>query len=373
MKLFLLTGRTLFYLKNWGQLTTDPSVLDIIKGYRLRFKGHPHQFYHPITNPKSRKEFQAIKQEVNSLLSKGAIKQIPKSQAKFVSRLFTVPKKSGGLRPVINLKPLNQFLHLQTFKMEGLPDLKVLLEPNDFMITIDLSDAYMTLPIEEESRNYLCFQFQDQMFQFCVLPFGLNDAPRAFTKTLKPPVGTLRSLGFKLVVYLDDIILAASTRDLCIYQGRILIKTLENLGFVINLKKSNLVPSQVVLFLGFVVDSKKMSFSLPDSKIQSIRLSAQTLLNQPKVSLRKLSQFIGMCNASRTAVLEAPLHYRSIQNQLTSTLRSQPITQQNYDVKIRLNSHSREDLTWWVKNLKTNCSRPIHPPPVDLSCQMPQI
>ena len=285
MKLFQSTGRTLFYLKNWGQLTTDPSVLDIIKGYRLRFKGHPHQFYRPITNPKSSKEFQAIKQEVNSLLSKGAIKQIPKSQAKFVSRLFTVPKKSGGLRPVINLKPLNQFLHLQTFKMEGLPDLKVLIEPNDFMITIDLSDAYMTLPIEEESRNYLCFQFQDQMFQFCVLPFGLNDAPRAFTKTLKPPVGTLRSLGFKLVVYLDDIILAASTRDLCIYQGQILIKTLENLGFVINLKKSNLVPSQVVLFLGFVVDSKKMSFSLPDSKIQSIRLSAQTLLNQPKVSL----------------------------------------------------------------------------------------
>ena len=79
------------------------------------------------------------------------------------------------------------------------------------MITIDLSDAYMTLPIEEESRNYLCFQFQDQKFQFCVLPFGLNDAPRAFIKTLKPPV---RSLGFKLVVYLDDIILAASTKEL---------------------------------------------------------------------------------------------------------------------------------------------------------------
>ena len=99
-----------------------------------------------------------------------------------MSRLFTVPKKSGGLRPVINLKPLNQFLHLQTFKMEGLSDFKVLLEPNDFMITTDLSDAYMTLPIEEESRNYLCFQFQDQIFQFCVLTCDLNDAPRAFTK-----------------------------------------------------------------------------------------------------------------------------------------------------------------------------------------------
>ena len=155
MNLFQSTGRTLFYLKNWGQLTTDSSVLGIEKGYRLRFRARPHQFYSPITNPKSSKEFQAIKQEVNSLLVKGAIKQILNFQAKFVSRLFTVPKRSGGLRPVINLKPLNQFLHLQTFKMEGLSDLKGLLEPNDFMITIDLSDAYMTLLIEEESRNFL--------------------------------------------------------------------------------------------------------------------------------------------------------------------------------------------------------------------------
>ena len=115
--------------------------------------------------------------------------------------------------------------------------------------------------------------------------------------------GTLRSLGFKIVVYLNNIILAASTRELCIYLGQILIKNSEYLGFVINLEKSNLVPSQMVLFLGFIVDSKKISFSLPDSKIQSINLSAQTLVNQPKVSLRKLSQFIGMCNVSRTAVL----------------------------------------------------------------------
>ena len=82
---------------------------------------------------------------MNSLLSKDAIKQIPsskicvpyvhcskkvwrfKTKAKFVSRLFTVPKKAGGLRPVTNLKPLNQFLHLQTFKMEGLSDLKAVL------------------------------------------------------------------------------------------------------------------------------------------------------------------------------------------------------------------------------------------------------
>ena len=291
---------------SWAQLTPDSSVLDIVKGYRLRFKARPHQFYHPITNPKSSKDFQAIKQEVNSLLSKGAIKQIPKSQAKFVSRLFTVPKTSGGLKPVINLKPLNQFLHLQTFKMEGLSDLKVIVKPND-----------------NHDRSVRCLyysSYKGRVKKLSVFLISRSNVSILVSTMLqehlqnsKPPVGTLRSLGFKIVVYLDDIILSASARGLCIYQGQVLIKTLENLSSVINLEKSNLVPSQVVLFPGFIVDSKKMSFSLPDSKMQSIILSAQTLLNQPKVSLRKLSLFIGMCNASRTAVLEVPLHYRSIQ------------------------------------------------------------
>ena len=213
MNLFQSTGRTLFYLKNRGQLTTDSSVLDIVKGYRLRFKARPHQFYHPITNPKSRNEFQDIKQEVNSLLSKGAIQQIPNSQVKFVSPLFTFPKKSGGLRPVINLKPLNQFLHLQTFKMEGLSDLKVILEPNDFMITVDLSDAYMTLSIEEQSRNYLCFQFQDQMFQFCVLPFGLNDAPKSIYKNSETS-----SRNFKISRFQDSSVPRRHYSS-CIYKG----------------------------------------------------------------------------------------------------------------------------------------------------------
>ena len=233
------------------------------------------------------------------------------------------------------------------------------------MITVDLSDAYMSLPIEEVSRNYLCFQFQDQMFQFCVLPFGFKDASRAFTKTLKPPAGTLRSLGFKIVVYLDDIIRAASTRELCIYQGQILIKILENLGFVINLEKSNLAPSQVVsrLYCG-LKENVLFTSRFKDSVNQS---ECPDSVEWTKDFVTKTKSVHWNVQASSTAVLKAPLHYRSVQTQLTSTLRSQPITHQNYNVKICPNSQSRKDLTWWVKNLKTNCSRPIHPPPVDLS------
>ena len=68
---------------------------------------------------KIHQELQAMKEEVNFLLSKGAIKQITRSSAKVVSSLSTVPKRSGGSRPVKNLKPLNQSLHLQTFSLKS--------------------------------------------------------------------------------------------------------------------------------------------------------------------------------------------------------------------------------------------------------------
>ena len=131
--------------------------------------------------------------------------------------------------------------------MEGLSDLKVILEPNDFMITIDLSDAYMILPMEEESRDDLCYHFKIKFFNFL--------SSKGITKTLETSSGTFEiSIGCMIVVYL---VLAASTRELCIYQGQILIKTLENLDFVINLEKSNLVPSQVILVLRFIVGFKE--------------------------------------------------------------------------------------------------------------------
>ena len=58
--------------------------------------------------------------------------------SQFISALFTVPKKGGGHRPVVNLKDLNQFVEYQHFKMEGVPMLKDLLMTNDFLSKIDL-------------------------------------------------------------------------------------------------------------------------------------------------------------------------------------------------------------------------------------------
>ena len=67
----------------------------------------------------------------------------------FYSNLFTVPRKEGKVRPILDLKALNRFVRLWKFRMESLRSVVASLNPGDFLASIDLKDAYLHIPIFE--------------------------------------------------------------------------------------------------------------------------------------------------------------------------------------------------------------------------------
>ena len=185
------------------------------------------------------------------MLLKGAITPIaPSDQQGFYSNLFLVPKKDGGMRPVINLKRLNEFIAPHHFKMEGLHTLKDLLKRNDWMTKVDLKDAYFTIPVHSRDRPLLRFYALGSQYQFTCLPFGLSSAPWVFTKTLKPVTTLLRELGVRLVIYIDDILVVAESPELAREHTEGLVYLLENLGFTVHPEKTQLTPTQTIEFLG---------------------------------------------------------------------------------------------------------------------------
>ena len=98
-----------------------------------------------------------ITTKVQELLDKGAILETHLIPQSFVSQIFLVEKKGGGQRPVINLKGLNQFVKTEYFKMEGLYLLPDLLQPQDWMVKLDLKDAYLQILIHPDHQNSLTF------------------------------------------------------------------------------------------------------------------------------------------------------------------------------------------------------------------------
>ena len=252
-----IAGRLALYLKNWQSVTQDHWVLNAVQGYRIEFLSEPFQRSRPRAGVTSPSEQSLRIEEVQKLQSKGAVAELALTEADrgFYSSLFLVPKKDGGMRPVINLKGLNKFVAPQHFKMEGLHTLKDLLRRYDWMTKLDLKDAFFMIPIHSSSRPALRFSVQNRLYQFTCLPFGLSCAPWVFTKTLKPALTLLRELGVRLVAYIDDILVMAETEEKSRDHTEGLVYLLENLGFMIHPEKKITTPTQEIEFLGIVADS----------------------------------------------------------------------------------------------------------------------
>jgi len=176
----LIAGRLKLLLRNWRVITQDPWVLECVQGYSIDLKEQPYQYKPQMELNFPPKEVSCLSAEVTKMIDKHAITPVPKEQAAkgFQSQLFTVPKKDGGRRPIINLKRLNSFVEEVHFKMEGIHTLKDILKPGDWMTKVDLKDAYFMVPIAFRQRHLLQFQWQGTIYQFNCLPFGLSSPPR---------------------------------------------------------------------------------------------------------------------------------------------------------------------------------------------------
>jgi hypothetical protein len=105
---------------------------------------------------------------VSVLLQKAAIEQVPTSSLGpgFYSRLFLVPKKKGGMRPVIDLSILNTYLVVPHFKMETNRSIRASILPEIWSTSLDLADAYFHCPISVAFRKYLRFVWDKKFFSF---------------------------------------------------------------------------------------------------------------------------------------------------------------------------------------------------------------
>jgi len=137
------------------------------------------------------------------------------------------------------------------------------------------------VPVHESSRKFLRFFWKGTCYQFKVLPFGLCSAPRIFTKVLKPVAPFLRRKAIRVLIYLDDFLLLAATMEIAVKNTQLVVTLLQSLGFKINLKKSFLIPTQVVTFPGFQIDSMCMMISLPAVRFSKYQIAKPSKFNRP--------------------------------------------------------------------------------------------
>ena len=246
--------------------------------------------------------------------------------------------------------------------MESIRNIVSMVRRNVWIASVDLKDAFFTMPICEDDIKYLKFLWDGQVLAFLAMPNGYSDAKHIFTKILKPPFKVLREEGHLSVVYVDDVYLQGDTRAGCCKNILDTLNLLLSLGFTIKCSKSIFEPTQKITSLGFVIDSKNMTITVTSDKKQKIKDLCVETLRHNSLSIRDVAKLIGNLIATFEAVLLGPLYYRSLEIDKINALKQYS---GDFDAKISLSTQSRTDILWWISNIDL-AFKSLIPLPIDI-------
>ena len=285
-------------------LKASSFVLNIIKhGYFLPFLSIPPSFC-AKNNLSSKKHAVFVEEAINSLLLKGCVKEL--KYMPYCCNPLTVVEGSK-LRLVIDLRHVNKFIKVTKFQYEDLTTLSEMFEQGDFFTKFDLSSGYHHVDIHSEHFKYLGFQWHfsngvTRYFQFVVLPFGLKPACYVFTKVLRPLVKKWRAEGIRSILYIDDGINGHRSYHEALQAGNTVFHDITMSGFMINVEKSDFQPKQTGEWLGTIIDTRDMTFTIPERKIKKLKLNITSSLRQKLSSAKQISKIAGQVSSMYLAI-----------------------------------------------------------------------
>ena len=350
-------------LEAWKVVTNDVYILDIIRtGLKLNFASEPPS-RGPFEYGRSAKESHTISEEVEKLLKKRVITPSVITSDDYFSNLFTTPKKDGTYRTILNLKYLNTDCETHHFKMDSLHQAIHMIRPGCYLASIDIKDAFYSVPIHFQHKKFLKFMWKGKAYQFEVMPNGYIDAMRIFTKILKPAFSHLREEGHTSIIYVDDSLLGGDTYAECLDNVHATMNLLQQLGFVIHPVKSVLIPSQELVFLGFIINTRHMTITLTVEKKHKIHNMASSILSVPK-DIRSIARFLGNITAAMAAVRYGKLYYRHIEYDKIAALKK---AAGNFDSVCPISQRARDEITWWLHNIHSSFAYMKNTPYVDVT------
>ena len=179
-------GQLAHFFDKWKEITSDSEVLNCVKGQFIDFSTQPTRNLGPKRKTFNISDSLVIEAEIQKLLDKGVIVPTQHERGEYISPIFVANKKDGSYRMILNLKRFNQHVEYQHFKMDSVWTAIRLITPNCYMASIDLKDAYYSVPIAKPHQTYLKFEWNNMLYKFTCIPNGLAFYHRKFIKLMKP-------------------------------------------------------------------------------------------------------------------------------------------------------------------------------------------
>ena len=283
--------------------------------------------------------------------------KISKSKISWVIQpTVSSPIPNNKWRPVLDLSKLNLYLKVEKFKMETPETIRTSLREGEWVTSIDFKDAYFHIPIQDQFRKYLRFHIQDRTYQFKALPFGLSTATLEFTVVAKEVKLMVTHRGIRVHQYPDDWLVRATSHRVCLQHTQDLVKICEDLGWLVNLEKSELEPKQVFNFVGYQFDLRAGRVRSTPDRWQNLQDKILVLL-LPACPVQQFMSLIGLLTTTEKQVHLGRLHMRPIQWHLKNNWRIPESLVKVIPIHRSLHPH----LQWWLKEDNVLTGQPLHP------------
>ena len=260
----------------------------------------------------------------------------------------------------MDLSALNIFLKGLPFRMETPASVRESVHQGGRAKSIDLLDAYFHIFIHPRDRKWLRFVGRNRVFQFRALPFGLAQAPWIFTKVVRELCIFLRQRGVRIKVYLDDLLILASSADLCHRHTQTVLKLCTRLGFHLNTDKSDLSPARQFTFLGILFDPVHWLVRRADHRVTRLSLCISQLLHRPSAPASLLATLLGLMESLAPLIPHGHLHKRALQWAFRARWSQ---SHQPWDALIPLGPWFLQAIAYWLDLSWVSQGVPISVPP----------
>ncbi|KIH47194.1 reverse transcriptase [Ancylostoma duodenale] len=246
---------------------------------KLKFKADPvPKFFRARPVPIALRP--KVEAKLEELLRNGTLRRVEHSQ--WATPLVIVPKPGGKIRICGDYEATaNPQLDINQYPLPRPEDLFHMLNGGKKFSKLDLSDAYMQVELDPESRKYTTINTQKGLFEYTRVPFGIASAPAMFQRTMETTLSGIEGV----LIYLDDITVTGPDDKTHMERLEKVLRRLKEVGFRLKREKCEFF-KQEMEFLGHVVDANGIRPS--PSKLKAI-------LNMPEPkNIKELESYLGM-------------------------------------------------------------------------------
>jgi hypothetical protein len=222
--------------------------------------------------------------EIRKWLKCGIIK---KSTSQWASPVVIVQNSDASLRLTVDYRKVNNLINTDNFPMPNAESVIETLHEAKFISKLDLTKAFLQIPLTESSTKYTSFVIDNGQYEFNVVPFGIKFATGLCNRVINEILQDCRSF---VANFVDDLVVYSSNFKDHLYHVNLVLKKLYEAGLTLNRSKCSFANAEVK-FLGVVVGRGKMR--VDEEKLEAVR-------NFPRPIVKKdMRSFLGLINFYR--------------------------------------------------------------------------